>query len=282
VNNLHELKSNEYSKSKYDELIEYLKQDDGYWLENDKWDATKNIFFNKKIDTMRFIDFTNFKNEQLKNEIKYYLLYNFKGKLLSNKGIIRLNRPLQHLSRFLNCKSLIELNKENTRIKWVNFLIQNGVSNYPQENTYFGLTNDLINFIQNFYDEREEIEKDIWYSKNIKGAKLSATSDRKSRTINFNKIPIYYRETVKKYLKTIITKRSWSMCFETVSKLNYFFGFFYSNNYSDGFIESLSREDIEKYVFYAMNERKDKYRTQTTYYITYIRKFLNKRMKLLL
>ena len=36
---IQEIKSNQ--QSKYEEIIEYLKQDDGYWLENDKWDLTE-------------------------------------------------------------------------------------------------------------------------------------------------------------------------------------------------------------------------------------------------
>ena len=35
MKNLQEIKSNE--QRKYYEIIEYLKQDDGYWLENDIW-----------------------------------------------------------------------------------------------------------------------------------------------------------------------------------------------------------------------------------------------------
>lgn len=31
-------------QSKYDEIVEYLKQDNGYWLNNDKWDLTEDFF----------------------------------------------------------------------------------------------------------------------------------------------------------------------------------------------------------------------------------------------
>ena len=39
---IQEIKNNQ--KSKYDEIIEYLKQDDGYWLENDKWNVEDKVF----------------------------------------------------------------------------------------------------------------------------------------------------------------------------------------------------------------------------------------------
>lgn len=173
MKNLQEIKSNK--QSKYDEIIEYLSQDNGYWLENHKWDLTEEFFVGKVIDGMRYIHFYNIQTEVLKNEIKFYFLFNFKNKYLTNKGIVRLNRPLQHLSRFLACDTLMLLDKENIEIKWMDFLIKNGVSYNKNESTYFGLTNDLISFIKDFYDDIEETEKDIWYSKNIKGAKIPAS-----------------------------------------------------------------------------------------------------------
>ncbi|MFL0197378.1 tyrosine-type recombinase/integrase [Clostridium sp. WILCCON 0269] len=274
MDNLQLIKSNQ--KSKYDEIIDYLKQNDGYWLENDKWDLKESFFIGKPVDRMRFIHFYSFKNEVLKNEIKYYFAFNFKNKLLTNKGIARLNRSLQHLAEFLDCNTLIELNKENTQVKWTNYLIQNGISYNKQESSYFRLTNYLINFIVNFYDDREETEKDIWYSKNIRGAKIPASGASHSNynLINFNYIPTYYRETVKKYFRTIITKKSWMTCYHTARYLSYFFNYFYSSGHGDGFIESLNRNDIEKYLYYIGNDRKGKNRTENSKYVSHIRTFL--------
>ncbi|MDZ7548568.1 hypothetical protein GNF67_17885, partial [Clostridium perfringens] len=48
-------------QSKYDEIIEYLKQDNGYWLKNDKWDITKEFFIGGKVRSQRYIDFSNIK-----------------------------------------------------------------------------------------------------------------------------------------------------------------------------------------------------------------------------
>lgn len=275
MDDLQLIKSNQ--QSKYDEIIEYLKQDNGYWLENDKWDFTKEFFIGKVINNMKYIHFYNIRNEVLKNEIKFYFLFNFKNKYLTNRGIARLNSPLQHLSKFLVCDTLIILDKDKIETKWIDFLIQNGVSYNENESTYFGLTNGLINFIQDFYDDREETEKDIWYSKNIKGAKIPASGSSHSNYnsgLDFNRIPKYYKETVKKYFRTIITKKSWVHCKNSLDKIVYFFNYFYSDNYNDGFIQELNRNDIEKYLFYVGNERKGKNPTDTSKYISYIRTFL--------
>nr|WP_318038327.1 hypothetical protein [Clostridium estertheticum] len=56
MENLKLIKSNQ--KSKYDEIIEYLKQNNEYWLENDKWDLTEEFLLKKKSitqDTLIFL-----------------------------------------------------------------------------------------------------------------------------------------------------------------------------------------------------------------------------------
>ena len=83
-----QLQSNQ--QSKYDEIIEYLKQDNGYWLENDKWDLTKDFFIGKTIRFRRYLDISGFKNYYFKNEIKYYIVFNFKECLLKTHTIFRL------------------------------------------------------------------------------------------------------------------------------------------------------------------------------------------------
>jgi len=134
----------------------------------------------------------------------------------------------------------------------------------------------VLDFIKDFYDDREETEKDIWQSKNIKGAKIpsSGSNHANNNAINFNKIPTYYRETVRRYLKTIITKKSWNHCFQILNNLNYFFGKFYSNGSTDKFIEDLSRQDVENYFYWIGNDYKDKNPTYRCKFISYIRTFL--------
>ena len=274
MKSLQEIKSNQ--QSKYDEIIEYLKQDNGYWLENDKWDLTHDIFVGKKIRSNRYFNFERINNVCLKNEIKYYFLYNFKNGLIKLNTFDRQSESLKNISYFFNkyikVNTLSEVDKNKTQTKWILFLNEIGVktSNLHMRN----ITNFVIDFIIDFYDDREETEKDIWYSKNIKGVKKSATSDRTATSLNFIEIPLYYREIVKRYFRSFITKKSWMTCFNTLKHLKYFFNYFYSNGYNDGFIENLNRNDIEKYLFHIGNERKGKNPTETSKYISYIRTFL--------
>ncbi len=52
--------------NKYDEIIKYLKQDNGYWLNNDKWDITKDFFMKELVHNSKYINFERFNNVFLK------------------------------------------------------------------------------------------------------------------------------------------------------------------------------------------------------------------------
>ncbi|MBB6625154.1 tyrosine-type recombinase/integrase [Clostridium gasigenes] len=283
MNKVKNLKKIGFEQSKYDEIIKYLIQDNGYWLENDKWDLIEGIFIGKRIYSSRYIDFSSFENIYLKNELKYYIVYSFKEKLLKNSYIVKITHTFKYLLAFINenyskYKSFNDIDKNTFRLKFRNFLLNNGfklVGNKISSNEMNNIPY-ILDFIKDFYDDREETEKDICYSKNIQGAKIPASgaNNTKNNQINFNEIPMYYRYTVKRYFKTRITKNSWSTCCEYLLRVNYFFDYFYTNGYNDEFLENICREDIEKYIFYTLNNRKDRAKIETTKYIAWIRTFL--------
>ncbi|QXE18279.1 MULTISPECIES: tyrosine-type recombinase/integrase [Clostridium] len=275
-NNLQKIRTGQLNK--YEEIIKYLKQDNSYWLDNDKWDLTKEFFIGKKHSYIfKYLDFSNVNYEQLKNEVKFYIVYNLKNKYIKKSTIAPLNPSIQKLALFTDkYKSFLEFDLEKSKIKWKVFLRTNGINGGKSNTRYYNFFDCVLDFVKDFYDNREETEKDIWYSKNIKGAKIPASgaSHGTYLSINFTAIPQYYRDEVKRYFKTIITKKNWSSCNNTLKYLNYFFNYFYSNSYSDGFIENLNRNDIEKYLYYIGNDRKGKNRTENSKYVSFIRTFL--------
>ncbi len=283
MRNLQEIKSKK--QSKYDEIIKYLSQDNAYWLENDIWNINDDVFNKEEYKTgVSSIKLDFIKNERLKNEIKYYLVHSIKNKyvtlsLILNEQQYAIKYLIDYIEKFCSgSNGLNDISIEN--YKWKLFLINEGLSlNKKQEinnTTYRCIYNVLPNFIKDFYDVREETEKDIWYSKNIKGAKLpaSGSSHGNYNAVNFTTIPLYYRETVKRYFRTIITKKSWMTCYHTLKYLSYFFNYLYSNKYQDGCIENLNRNDIEKYLYYMSNDRKDKNKTENSKYVSFVRTFL--------
>ncbi len=275
---------NDTHHSKYDEINKYLMQDGRYWFSNDKWDVTEKIFIGKKISDSRYINFSVFKNPYLKTELKYYLLYSFKEGLLKSSTIMKLAMTFKHFSLFLNerygeSKSFSELDTFSFKLMFNSYLISVGfkVKNNKISDTEMNSITHILAFMKDAHDDREETEKDIWYSDEIKGSKVPASGAKKSANLklDFNRIPADYREAVKKYFRTIITRKSWSHCYEILNVLNYYFGEFYSNGYEKGFQEALAREDIEKYLYWINNDFKDKNNHYRSKFLSYVRMFLD-------
>nr|WP_207794483.1 tyrosine-type recombinase/integrase [Clostridium botulinum] len=266
-------------QSKYDEIIEYLKQDDGYWLENDKWDFTELFFIGKKIYSSKYIDFSSFKNDYIKNEVKYYVLFYVKEQYIKKSHLLNVSYRLTPMGNFFdiyykNIVTLNEIKNEKTLIKWRSYLTELNINTQSSLQLCNGIMTSIVDFIKDFYDDREETEKDIWYAKNIKGVRISASQDRKISRLDFTKIPQFYRNTVKDYLRTIITKKSFSYCFNILTVINEFFNIFYEIGYKDGFVKNLNREDIEKYIFKISSKHSTNNVSYWQKFISFIRTFL--------
>jgi len=270
-----EIKSNQ--QSKYEEIIEYLKQDDGYWLENDKWNANDEVFGNLeyKVRT-KCIRLDFIKNQTLKNEVKYYFVYSLKNKFFTlshvlNEQQFAIKYLVEYIENYHTNKSTFKdiiIDNPKWKLFLINKCLKLNKNNEIYNTTYRYICNMIGDFIKDFYDDREEIEKDIWFANNINGIKISASGGKShgGTSLNFENIPLYYRDVVKKYFKTIITKKSISHCINMLSNIKIFFDIFYEMGYSDGFLENLSRNDIEKYLYNIANKYKNKN-------VTYVNKF---------
>ena len=71
--------------SHYDEMISYLSAEGGYWLKNDKWSADSADYKSLNLGPLRdgchiIADFSGYKNETIKTEVKYSVLLMLKEK----------------------------------------------------------------------------------------------------------------------------------------------------------------------------------------------------------
>lgn len=164
VKNLQEIRSNK--QSKYDEIIEYLSQDNRYWLDNDIWNIEDGVFndIEYKVNSKNIkLDFI--KNTILKNEIKYYLVYSFKNKYISLSAILNeYQYAIKYLNQYMETYlpdniSFVDVNIES--IKWKIFMIQNGFKTKSNgtlscNGMYREMYHLISDFIKDFYDDREE------------------------------------------------------------------------------------------------------------------------------
>ncbi|MBU3106423.1 tyrosine-type recombinase/integrase [Clostridium gasigenes] len=274
VKNLQLIKSNQ--QSKYDEIIKYLKQDNGYWLENDKWDIYSNFDYDlDKARGKKYLDFSMFNDENIIIEVKYYYLYSLKERLLKPIYIISKAQAVIHkLSKYCN-------NKKYTSILYLQNIKLYLLNEKLAETTitlYLNEINSICNFFKGsscyIYDD-DETKKDVWFYKKIKGVKIPASDNRGSlNSIDFTCFSVFYRECLKKYFRTIITKKSISHCQNIYKTLKAFFNIFYGMGYTDGFLKELTRADIEKYFYHIKYIYENKNITYTRTFISYPRLFL--------
>lgn len=272
---------------KYGQMLLFLEEDEGYWLDNDTWDVRDSVFATYGLTSSnrnptKQIHFSTFKEERLKNEAKFYLAYSLKNRLLLPISVFNsFKAPLDYLASFMNShgKGTSFNGMEIGDMQLVRFLKNRGICTEKSDGeayrNHLWFKNGLLRFITAYYDEREETEKDVWIAVNIPGARVSAAEKSGTkRSLNFHDVPGYYREMTKRFLRNLVTRRSWSYCCEMLMYIRYFFSIFYEHGYSDGFLKRLSREDVEKYLLWVADDYHDRNATYRSKAVSFIRSFL--------
>jgi len=263
----------ESSDDKYREMTDYLSCEDGYWLREDKWYMDAESLDKAEINTYEkhwiLVDFESYKSQQLKVEMKYYLLWSMKEKHITSKGIFHnYGRAIQNIGKYLS-------NKETESFdNLVVDLIPKNLKEIEHK-AYLILYHKVVQFITDYYDELPEFEKDIWRANRISGVKQSAAEKRLRHSINFKEIPKYYRNLVKRFMSRLIVRRSWSYCKEMLFYIRYFFKAFYEHGYVDGFFKDLNRKDMETYLGWVASDYVDKNSTFRSKAVSFIRQFID-------
>ncbi len=258
---------------KYDEMMGYLNENDMYWLENDKWNMNEKYNYH---GMNRNLNFNKFSDSRIKTELKYAIVYSLENKYLSMKKVLNIvSSMLSKLSKYLdwisnNTTTLREVNISTFRIYLLNIEQLKEIT----VKEYIGAFNSILSVINNLFDDIDEIEKDVWNCLKIQGTRTSATCSRKGYTINFLEYPQYYRNCMKRYFRTIITKKSLSQCLNIHVSLVSFFDNFAELGYGAGFLRNLSREDIEKYIVHINGKYQGKNGTYINRLLSYPRTFL--------
>ncbi|MCL1882176.1 MAG: tyrosine-type recombinase/integrase [Defluviitaleaceae bacterium] len=268
---------------KYSLMVECLSQDNGYWFLNDIWDIRDSIFEKLNIAVnpqySKKLDFSIFKNEKLKNEAKYYVSNLIKNEDVKAGTILcYYKKPLELLARYAESRKGLESFAVVLAFDGQAeiFLRKTGIFEEKKRKRYQGVWDGLFSFIRDFYDNRDETEKDVWYAANIPGVKRSAAEiSGQNLRISFTEVPVYYREMVKRFIRRLISKRSWSYCVGMSVYIKQFFKMFYEHGYTDGFFEKLTRGDIEKYFLWVIDYHKNHNATYRSKSVSFVRYFID-------
>ena len=271
----------EDADEKFREMVSYLSAESGYWKNNDIWKLHDEAFIKagikvpqqKRKNTKGFIvaDFSGYKSYKVKTEVKYFLLYSMKEGLLTAIGICRnYTRAIRNLGKCISAETASFEGTDDYIYEKIALELRGNETVCLKR-----LGNELKRFVRDFRDIRPETEKDIWHALKIPGVRISAAAKRGKPSMNFAEIPEYYRHTIKRFMKRLVIKRSWSYCTELLIYIRYFFKTFYEHGYTDGFLENLSREDMEEYFGWVATDYYDKNATFRSKAVSFIRTFLD-------
>ncbi|MCF0133950.1 MAG: tyrosine-type recombinase/integrase [Blautia sp.] len=265
-------------KDCFAEIEGYLSAEDGYWKNHDIWKKDATAFAERRIRLEGvkgsiIADFSTISEGRLKSELKYYALWSLSTGVISASTFSQNYRPaVKDLGEFLQDKDcgfgiteIVITEDELTEKGWSAF----------HKDTVLRVLDRARTILSDIYDIGDETEKDVWRALRIPGARLSAAQKRAKPTLRFNEIPDFYKAGVKRYMRRMVVKRSWSHCSEMLRYIRTFFRLFYENQYEDGFLKSLNRFDIEKYLEWIAEAYENDNATYASKSVSFIREYLD-------
>ena len=260
------------------EVEGYLSSEGGYWQTHDIWMKDAGAFSERKISLEGvkggvIADFSTVPDGRLKIELKYYALWSLSmGVISASTFTENYKSAVKDLGELLissGCTSGL-----TEAVIAEDELAEKGWSTFHKD-TILRVLGRAKTILADIYDIGDETEKDLWRALRIPGARLSAAQKRAKPTLRFTDIPEFYKETVRRYPRRMVVKRSWSHCSEMLRYVRTFFRLFYENRYEDGFLKNLNRFDIEKYLEWIAEAYEDDNATYTSKAVSFIREFLD-------
>jgi len=266
--------------AKLQEIEETLS---GYW-KKDRWAITDPVFDEfrpeKCAANKNTIEFSSFRSG-VREEIKFFFVKRLQEHTMRLRTAVYYGNCFIRLAAFLDkiypkIKSLADLEIEKAITKWRSYLIDQGFSvnkdGRLSTRNYETLLQQLHQFITNFYDDREEFEKDIWDVRKIPGAKY--TQNKARYLLSFKYIPLPFRPLAKRYLKVRVGIRSYTQCATDLMALRLFLRFIHEQYPHWQDLKSLSRKDIENYLAWYRSYTEG-WRKQHYEYLVNLRRFLD-------
>jgi len=225
----------------------------GYW-NNDQWVSLECPLFTEKSKiNKQIIKFNNTLNSRITNEFKYYFFIRLNETELKMATAWSSSTALNRLQEFIlkfypDIKSLLDISYKRFSLHYKTYLFEQGCSKLTVKG-YVQLYNRIFSFYLDWYDERDETDKDIW---NVR--KLGIDYNKSTATdctLNFNSVPIAFRDLIKRYIKSrvlIQESLSWGSAIQNISKLPTFFNFIHKKYPNWNGLKQLGRNDIEEFI----------------------------------
>jgi len=240
--------------AKWREIEEALT---GYW-EKDRWDITDPIFNEFRSERWmlpnKTMDFSRLQ-PGIREEVKFSFVRRLRDHTLRLQTAVVYGVCFARLADFLKrvypgVGSFTDLEIERVITRWRSYLVEQGVSVNKKgrlsSTHYETLLQQAYQFMLNFYDDREEFEKNVWDVRKIPGAKY--TQNKSDYLLSFEDIPLPFQPLAKRYLKIRVGIRSQAQCRKDLMSLRLFLRFIHQQYPHWQDLKKLSRKDMESYL----------------------------------
>lgn len=239
----------------------------GYWAE-DVWNIEQCPI--KYSGQMKFkarnMNFAKMKNPNIRNEVKFYFSVRLQNKTYRHASLWDGYYPaVKTLAEFISLKypnsiSILDINKDKFLLEYRTFLAsrnlpivyqgKNAIGNkkYIKASIYINLYNQIYEFFSDYYDNKNEIEKDRW---DVRKLSIDFNQTRGEYTISFGTVVTPFRKWVKKYLEqrmVIQQNLSFARSRSIISPLSAFFKFIAVRYPEWDDLSLLSRNDILSFM----------------------------------
>lgn len=231
------------------------------------------LFTDKWKSDGRNLYWERYQNEFIRTEMKYYTAHKLILGQLSLYNVFQTSGNTIHKfgdfinSYFPRIKTIIDIPKPKLEMMWRTYLqslnIQTSktpkswirVKQNENRDGYYTVSTGTVNFISkfydfflDFYDDRDEYEKDIWDGRKLG---IPVNSSQSEAKINFTRVPYQFKDLMKKYVKLRLNQlTAFSTIIGNLSNLVRFLDFIDQSYPKWNDLKDISRKDIENYLQY--------------------------------
>ncbi|WP_046225861.1 tyrosine-type recombinase/integrase [Paenibacillus dauci] len=215
----------------------------------------------------KYLHFDYIENRYLREEIKrYFYIHLISGRLSLRSALAMPYTSTLLFAQFFSnaypeAKSLLDYSFPVIQVRYERFLkkernkAQHFARSIPKYKAghydyYKKIIGKLYTFLQDYYDDRPEYEKDMWHLDKLG---LPYNMSRQETRINFTSILPPYRDLVKKYFyHVLILQRQITVAtaFNILKKVFLFFNFIHERHPNWTGLQHLQRSDIEAFLAY--------------------------------
>lgn len=230
----------------------------GTCWDNDIWDLKDSAFNEYKHSAAdhaeRRIVFSEVSG-LFKTELKYYFAMRISQRTLHLHTIhqnyrFAISLYMRFLSEFYpELRSFSEIKVNELQTQWLEHIERQGYNS--SRSAYRSQISKLHLFFVDFYDTRDEYEKDIWDCRKIPGVNIPINST--TYRINFTPIPYPFRELARRYIRLRLTTNSSSQARNELNAITHFLQFISAKEPGWTSLAPLTRQHVEMFLAHYLS-----------------------------